>query len=193
MTIGIVIGTFGSDPIWKKLADNAEQSVLAQTVNPDAFVKIHGETLAQARNEGVAKLGTTDALILDADDLLTPDYVEKMGQAKGTLRYPMVGKIYPDGSRELVKYMPCDLLEQNYITIGSMFRVADFLAVGGFGEEPIFEDWSLWLRLWKYGADIQPSQAIYVQNVRPEGRNQGNGVDVFFWYNLIRSRYCNKL
>lgn len=191
MTVGVVIATFG-DPSWQKLADRAEESVRAQTVKADAIVKIHGKTLAQARNEGVARLGTEWGICLDADDLLTPEYIEKMLQAEGTLRYPMVGRIYPSGKRELIKYEPCDLLIRNYVIIGSMFKIEDFTAVGGFGEEPIFEDWNWVLKMWKHGVDIRPSQAIYVAYVRENSRNSGIDVDVDYWYRTIRSRYLSK-
>ncbi len=171
-TVGVCVATYG-DSSWQKLADRAEKSVHAQTIKPDAVVRVHGETLAQARNDGIARLGTYWGCVLDADDLWTPEYVEKMLQAAGTLRYPMVGRVYPDGSRKLFKYMPCDLLQQNFIVIGAMFRVQDFIAVGGFDENiPIFEDWELWLRLKEYGVDIQPSEAIYVAYERPDSRNK---------------------
>ncbi len=173
MTIGIVIATYGSDPRWQTLADRAEVSARNQTVPADAIVRIHGETLAQARNEGVSHLNTSDAIILDADDQLTPAYIARMKEAGGTLRYPMVGRVYPDGSKKLFKYEPCDLFERNYIVIGAMFRVDDFLAVGGFDKDiPIFEDWELWIKMWLNGADIQPSESIYVAYERPDSRNK---------------------
>ena len=55
------------------------------------------------------------------------------------------------------------------------FGREDFLRVGGFKDNKIWEDWSLWLRMWKAGADVQPSLAVYIQNVNPNGRNSQFG------------------
>ena len=189
--VSICVATYG-DNSWKEMAKRAIASAECQTV-PCEVIYVHGETLASARNEAVRESSGEWIVCLDADDQLTTDYVEKSIDAQqktgGTLIFPLVGKVSLDGSWQLLRYMKGNLLERNFCVIGSMFRREDFIKVGGFDDRiPIFEDWELWLKLWVNGAIIQPSEAIYVYNMRPNSRNQQQDL-ISEWYNTIKHTY----
>jgi len=119
---------------------------------------------------------------LDADDEYDEHYAEDMIAGEGTLRYPRIKRIYPNGCEQLISGSG-NLRERNFICIGACFRREDFLVVGGFRELPILEDWDLWLRM---KVDIQPSKAIYIQHFNPNGRNQNE--DYAHWEQVIRLR-----
>ena len=190
-TVGVVVATFGDRDKWEEIARPALVSISGQSRQPDQIVYVHGETLADARNTAIERLDTTWCIVCDADDLLDEHYVSDMLEGKGTLRFPRVKKVYGDGREELIEHEKGNLLDRNFIVIGAMFQRDDFFKVGGFNPAvPIFEDWELWLRMWKLaGVDIEPSEAIYVQNYNPQGRNQDQSVDVAMWYNSIRRRF----
>lgn len=190
-TVGVCVATFGDRDKWEEIARPALVSISGQSRQPDQIVYVHGETLADARNTAIERLDTTWCIVCDADDFLDERYVEQMLEGEGTLRFPRVRKVYGDGREELIEYEKGNLLDRNFIVIGAMFRREDFLKVGGFNQSiPIFEDWELWLRMWKLaGVDIQPSRAVYVQNYNPQGRNQDQSVDIGYWYNTIRNRF----
>lgn len=190
MNISICVATYGDDS-WRKMAKRAIVSAENQTV-PCEAIYVHGETLASARNEAVRQAHGEWIICLDADDQLTPDYAQKMIEAQslgGDIFFPMVGKVNPDGKRELLRYAQGNPLNRNFCVIGSMFRKPLFEQVGGFSDEfPIFEDWALFLSMWVNGAIIKPSDAIYVYNVRPNSRNQQQDL-ISEWYGTIRTRY----
>ena len=60
----------------------------------------------------------------------------------------------------------------NWVTLGALCRVDLLKEAGGWHDEPIYEDWSLWLRCWKAGGDIQPCpDAVYRYWESPNHRN----------------------
>jgi glycosyltransferase involved in cell wall biosynthesis len=67
-----------------------------------------------------------------------------------------------------------DLRVGNYLVIGTLVQRDLFLEVGGFQEWPIYEDWCLWQRCWKAGAEIvEVPEAVYVAHARSGSRNRG--------------------
>lgn len=190
-SVGVCVCTFGDKTKWEKLALRALDSVNRQTRKADEVIWYHGKDLQEARNTAVAMTNSQWIVILDADDLLDEKYIEDMLEAskQGTLLYPRVQKVYPDGLKLFVEYKCCNLMERNFIVIGAMFQREDFLKVGGFSDEPIWDDWSLWLRLKeKLGVIIVPSKAVYIAYENPNGRNHRQDVDYEYWLNEIRRR-----
>ena len=60
--------------------------------------------------------------------------------------------------------------------IGTLIHGRLFTEVGGFEEWPIYEDWALFARAWKAGAQlVQVPDAVYVAHVNPRGRNHEGG------------------
>lgn len=176
--VGVVVGTFG-DTEWMKVATTfALPSIAAQTVEPD-YIYTHAETLQEARNEGAQHLvdsyGVDYLIFLDADDELEPTYVEEMLKGTADIRRPSTRGVYEDGTIEDPPSMipsQNDLATSNYIIIGSMCRSEQFLAVGGFDDYPILEDWALWRKLVCRGATVEDVPgAVYRIHVHPGSRN----------------------
>lgn len=188
--VSIIIPTFGDLAVWGPLADRAQSSAEAQTM-PAEIVRVHGETLAQARNTGAARAAGEWLVHLDADDELDPGYVEAMLQGSAELRQPaMLGVL--DGIEDdypvLLPRRP--LCDSNFLCIGTMVSKDLLARVGGFLGEPMLEDWSAWLRCWLEGATIESvPDAVYRVHVRPESRNSGERPEAIRIYNEIRQRY----
>lgn len=185
MDVTIAVCTFGADE-WRMLArDRALPSAEAQGV---PVIQVHGDTLQGCRNEALEKCETPWLIYLDADDELEPDYCANMVGGQGDVRAPRVRRIKNGRSKRLT-YMPrvwnhghvCTgecLPEGNWVTLGAMTRVDLLREVGGWGPEPVYEDWALWLRCWKAGADIQPCHsAIYRYWYAETSRNRSLTVE----------------
>lgn len=108
-----------------------------------------------ARNAAVLRSNGRYLMFLDADDLISPSYIEK---AVGWLdSHPQCAMWYSAGKKfDEEKMWPMgrpytrysDLLRQNYFFISGVIRRSDFDRVGGFDETmPAYEDWELWIRL----------------------------------------------
>lgn len=161
--ISIIIATYGDD-IWKEIAQRAVISAENQTLKSEV-IYVHGDTLAQARNEG-ASISTGEYLIfLDADDELHEDYTLHMSRCNYDLTQCAI-QIGNDIPNILEKK---DLRRFNYLIIGTMVKKAKFL---GFKEYPAWEDWDLWVRMYLKGARIGLCEkAIYKIHQNKNGRN----------------------
>lgn len=66
-----------------------------------------------------------------------------------------------------------DLRLGNWLVIGTLVQRQVFVEVGGFREWPLYEDWCLWQRCWKAGAEpVKVPDAVYVARVRGASRNR---------------------
>jgi len=187
MDVSIVVGTFGDLDVWGSIAERALASASIQTT-PAEVVHSHADTLKEARNHGAAIAKGEWLIFLDADDELDPKYVEAMLASEGDLRQPATLGVV-DGKEDdyPVVIPPRVLIDSNYLVIGTMCRKADFLAVGGFDDFDMFEDWDLWLRMVLNGAVPVPCpEAIYRVHVSPNSRNQTMNSQV---YAQIRNRH----
>ena len=115
--------------------------------------------LVAVLNRGLREAAGEYFVILSADDVLRPSYVETLLAA--LLRQPGSAYAYSAmeyfGSRSGVfpakPFSPALLLVGNYINATALTRRADALAVGGFHSNPknAWEDWAFWLRLLESG------------------------------------------
>lgn len=179
----IVVATFG-DPSWAKLARERALPSIPRTANA---ILVHGPTLAKARNRGLERVESDFAIFLDADDELEPGYIEAMEAAGGDMRAPRVR--YVSGNVERVPRFPrvaghshpcaASCLEDgNFLVIGTAVRTALAREVGGFREEPIYEDWSFFLRCYRAGGTVETVPgAVYRAHVRPDSRNRSAAMD----------------
>lgn len=174
MDVTVVVGTFGGYE-WKRLA--RERAIPS---SPAPVIHCHGETLARARNAALERVETEWAIHLDADDELTPGYVEAMASGVADLR---AGSMEQIKGRRIRRFMPrvyghrhnCNaecLPEGNYIHIGACVRTDLVREAGGWREYAWSEDWDLWWRCWKAGGSVESiPQAVYRAHFSHESRN----------------------
>lgn len=127
-------------------AEHAEVKVLHQT----------NAGVSAARNHAIREAQGKYILPLDADDTISPTYIEHAVNAMQEdvrivgCRAQYIGD--RQGEWRLPEYSPSLLARKNMIHICSLFRKADWERVGGFCEEEIYrEDWDFWLSMMELG------------------------------------------
>jgi glycosyltransferase involved in cell wall biosynthesis len=174
MSITVVIPTFGDD-IWQEYAQRAIASAKIQA----PVIHVHGDNLMDARNRCLAEVETEYVVHLDADDTLLPGYVNAMLRGSADVRVPWVRSMHnvarePYRPRVYGHHHLCEpacLLQGNYIVVGAAVRTELARQVGGWWNESIYEDWSLWLRCYRADASFEYTNAIYGFHKRPDSRN----------------------
>lgn len=163
MKISVLISTCGAES-WRDLAwsraypsaqDQGAHEVLIQH-DPDG-------TVVGVRNELGRRASGTWLCFLDADDELGAGYIDAMtdahrkrGSEEPALYAPTTIR-YIRGRRKVSRFSDRGrhIRDSNYLPIGTLVPRDLFLQVGGFGDFPWgFEDWSLWAKCWKAGAEI---------------------------------------
>lgn len=154
-------------------------SLETQTVRPHEIIRVHGDSLAAARNEAARKATGEYLLFLDADDCVDQRYIEAMTEAialssrRRLLLQPATRGWYGNGKMddEAALIPPARLIDRNFMVIGTVVQRQLFEEVGGFREFEHCEDWELWLRCVLAGCGIvQVPDAVYLVRVN-QGRN----------------------
>ena len=187
----MLICTFGDRDTWNPLAGRALRSAGNQGMQPDEVIRIHRDTLYQARRAALLAANTDWIIHLDADDELDPDYIHAMMHTpagRPELLYPMVQRGL---NSEPIEFPVRDLLEGNFMVIGTMVRRKQFLEAGGFPDLDCYEDWAAWLRMVKvvgcrFGL---VRDAVYVVHERPNSRNHPPPDKRDQMFRLIRDQY----
>ena len=182
--VTVCCGTFG-DPEWIDLA--RKRALPAARLEADRVIHVHAATLAEARNLALAEVETEFVIFCDADAELAPGYVGHLLAGTADIRVPSVSYVLDGHPRR--PYVPkvaghsheCEaacLEAGNYAVIGSLARTAKVREVGGFGEEPVYEDWATWLRMYRAGASVETiPAAVYVAHVRHDSRNRAPSME----------------
>jgi GT2 family glycosyltransferase len=192
----VVIGTFG-EPSWVDRAlRRAAPSATRQGLK---VIHRHRETLHEARNAGLERVRTPWVIHLDADDELEPGFMDAMRAhfEPWRERYdeldliaPAVRYVSEEDGRELrPPWMPqvaghrhtcvatC-LEEGNWLVVGTLARTKLLREVGGWRDFPVYEDWDLWLRCHRRGAQVGAApNAIYRAHVRQDSRNRAQPME----------------
>jgi glycosyltransferase involved in cell wall biosynthesis len=182
LSTSIIIATYGE----REWEDLAKARALPSAESQGAYEVIQGHrsrlSIARARNS-LAKKATGDLLLfLDADDQLSPGYVQAMEriarrQQNGhALLTPTVSYWFPNQVKPRPpRFLPGVSLEQgNYLVLGTVLRRDLFFEVGGFSDYPHgYEDWSLWAKCHKAGAEVIRVQgAVYIAYINPESKHR---------------------
>ena len=190
MKVSVLIACYG-DEKWHRLALRRAFPSTEQQGAHEVIVEYEPDgTIASCRNQAVHQASGDLLVFLDADDELAPGYVSAISAAArhNHLLTPMVS--YVHGRKpQLPKFWPEIPLDQgNWLVIGTAVPRDLFLEVGGF-EENIhgFEDWSLFARCWKAGAEItKVPEAVYIAHVSGGSRNRKMGRRTcLYWHQRI--------
>jgi cellulose synthase/poly-beta-1,6-N-acetylglucosamine synthase-like glycosyltransferase len=181
--VSVLVSTYGSKE-WEErgaaTAAAAYNYLKKDGLREVAHVHLSEGTLAQARNLAAAQARGTWLCFLDGDDSLSPDYARGVLSGWADLRQPKTTYSNPDGTLRLgvPAFIPPapggDLRKGNWLVIGTAVRRAMFEEVGGFDEYEAWEDFALWLKCVRAGAEIgKAPRAIYhIGPVKPGDRNQ---------------------
>ncbi|GHT21800.1 hypothetical protein AGMMS4957_11100 [Bacteroidia bacterium] len=153
--------------------------------------------VSAARNHAIREAKGKYILPVDADDLISPDFidsavevlennpqikvvgcrVERFGEKQGEKKYP--------------KFSLRLLARKNMIVNSSMFRKADWEKTKGYCEEEIFcEDWDFWLSLFETGGEYVRLPFIGLQyRVRINSRRSDVHTNKKKMVNLINQRH----
>lgn len=187
MKVSVLVCTYG-DENWQRAGDEALEHEIHRTDHRPAFelVRVHEQqaTLAAVRNEAAQKARGDWLCFVDADDRLGVGYLEAMSLAfmQGAitadwapLLVPSVQYVNEDGSCRGEPVIPDwgrSLFDLNCAVVGTLVKRDTFLRVGGFREWTIYEDWDLWLRIVRDGAQmVAVPDAVYCAGVRSRSRN----------------------
>lgn len=197
--ISVVVATYGDIDRWGPMAERAIRSVGRQSRAPADVTRVHGSSLHEARNEGARLANGRWLCFLDADDELDGGYLEAMERAtqehwhfnmapEFIFQPATLGVVDGKEDDAPVLIPQANLLERNYLVIGTVVRKDPFLRLGGFDDWPILEDWELFIRFFLDGATtVKVPEAVYRVHVNMESRNNQalhNRV-----YNDIRNRH----
>ncbi len=178
MDVTVVTGTFGSEA-WRELAITRAGPSVPEGV---PWIHAHADTLHEARNAALAQVTSEFVIHLDADDQLEDHYCEAMMAGTADLRAPMLRQVrrgrpgHPFAAQVWGHTHACAgacFLLGNFVIVGACVRTELVRKVGAWWPEPIYEDWSLWLRCHLAGAtDELIPDAIYRAHHDPRtGRN----------------------
>jgi len=109
------------------------------------------------------------------------------------LLVPAMQVVYPSGAEQVPelpnRHEPMETL--NHAVIGTLVRRKLFERVGGFRDLPAYEDWDLWLRCLRAGAQmVDVPAAVYRAHVNPDGgRNSQDRVVLQTAYDQIRDEH----
>jgi glycosyltransferase involved in cell wall biosynthesis len=116
-----------------------------------------------ARNNGILAAKGKFILALDADDLISPRYIE--AAVKEFDKDPELKVVYCEaekfgaksGKWKLDDFSLEKLAYKNMIFVSALFKKTDWQKSGGFAEEMTwgFEDWEFWISLLKTGGKVK--------------------------------------
>jgi glycosyltransferase involved in cell wall biosynthesis len=119
------------------------------------YVKKTNSGVSSSRNVGIQKALGEYILPLDADDKISPDYID--GCLKEFEKNPATKIVYgkallfgsENGEWPLPAFEYKKLLTRNLVYCTAMYRKADWEAIDGYDEKMVhgLEDWDFWLRL----------------------------------------------
>lgn len=175
----IVVDDGSDDPATlqhlQTLENTAEVRLLRSAIN---------RGVAAARNLGIQAAHGSYILPLDADDLIMPDYLEKalaiFTERPETAIVSCDARLFGDSSgvRQLPDYTPEQLLRENLLFSSSLFRKADWLAVGGYCTAMRYgwEDWEFWISLTRLRPQVvKLNEPLLQYRIRRDSRDRSMG------------------
>lgn len=193
--LSIIVTNYNKTP---EMITECFQSIREQTVLPKEIILVddgssdpraHADAVSilLPRNSGVSKardIGVHNStgkllLFLDADDKLSPDFIEQCGRviAKKDIAYPtmlLFGEIeHPKLSEPPKTLNPRHLMSKKCrIPVTSMMYRKVYEGLGGFRELVVFEDWDFWLRAMFNGYTFGKANTLLMYRQTAGSRNR---------------------
>ena len=169
-------------------SDNSDIIALESIKDDERFKYIFQENtgVCIARNNAIRATVGEYILCLDADDLISENFLEetvKLLDSNPNLSIATsVVKFFgrSSGILNVVSYDLATVLAENQLVITSLFRRTDFDKVGGFNSnmKEGFEDWDFWISILKNGGTVQcASEATFFYRLLNVSRNSGISYD----------------
>lgn len=164
-------------------SDNSEGVFFKIIKGDDRFRYINQDNLGVciARNNAVKNSVGEYILCLDADDLISENFLEEtvkvldsdlsLKVVTSTVKYFGRSK----GNLKPISFDIATLLASNQLVVTSLFRRVDFDRVGGFDEKMKegLEDWDFWISLLKDGGNVKcANQAVFYYRLQNVSRNR---------------------
>lgn len=178
--ISCVIGAHGAER-WHTLArERAWPSTEGQGFHETILVYERDMTLAEVRNAGAAAAAGDWLLFLDADDELHRDFgremrdsIDRIGGDGPLLFTPAVSYQHGRHAPPPRIWPRVPIEDGNWLVIGTLIPRRLFEEIGGFREWPLYEDWCLWQRAIRAGAEVvEVPTAVYLAKADPRSRNR---------------------
>lgn len=195
--------------------NEAVNSVLEQTIKPLEIILVHDgcdnpahhpntKTLILPANVGVAQARMEAALIskgellmfLDGDDKLSPNFIEETVGRMGKYDVAYVDMLwwYPEKNDNKFVYSPNkltakDMYQTCKIPVTSVMKKSMFMALGGFKNFEIYEDWDFWLRALAAGYKFVRGNTFLWYRQYPNTRNRQSKEIKEQVYKKIRSQF----
>ncbi len=166
--------------------DDGEAVILNKIKSNDKFQYYRQKNtgVCEARNNAMQHAKGEYILFLDADDLLSPNFLEEtvkfLDNDASISVVTSIVKLF-GGRKKVLQVTSYDLptiIGDNKIVVTSLFRKADFDAVGGFNlnMKDGYEDWDFWIGILKRGGKVVCAEkAIFYYRYLQNSRN--NAID----------------
>ncbi|MCB7481327.1 glycosyltransferase family A protein [Christiangramia sediminis] len=122
--------------------------------------------LSTARNNGIEKASGEYILPLDADDMVSSDYINSA--VKSFMEDPELKLVYPEvekfgeetGLLSVPDFSRITLARQNMIICSALFKKNEWKKVGGYDPNLIYglEDWEFWIAILQNGGNVKKLQ-----------------------------------
>lgn len=134
------------------------------------YYYVEYKDVAKARAFGASKCNTDYVIFLDADDTLSPTYIEDMKKIDADVVFGPI-KQFEDGHL-FWEPIQGDIEKDNFCHIGCMVK-RSFLTPDVFGSAHDYpaEDWEMWKRIARKGAVFKKSNAVYNYRIHGQGRS----------------------
>jgi len=174
--IQVIVTTTGES----RWADLALERAVPSAVDQAPTVHHHIEqvrSLGHARNQAVKLTDPQDWIcFLDADDEFEPGYIDAMRSVPRVKQTDLLApslRVFEGDPNVPVTYLKDrDMHVRNPCPIGTLIHRSVFDSVGGFWDEPIWEDFAMFQRAWLLGSHIRfVDDAVYRAYFNPHGHN----------------------
>ncbi|RTK94025.1 glycosyltransferase family 2 protein [Candidatus Saccharibacteria bacterium] len=194
-TVGIVIGTFGSDE-WNDRGDQKKEACRT-LLGVDNIIHVHGDNLARARNIGARNIGTDYIVFLDADDMLCYNYCDILKKnillGQNILYQPQtIGWFEKTGAFVgAPEFIPDrNMSVSNNLVIGT--AVPTSFCIEFDPVLPALEDWDFFLRMILNGAKVKQCPGmVYFVGLNENSRNSPTSGNHDTAYQIIRRKNLN--